>query len=74
MKVYLDTSVYNRPFDDQTQPRICLETLAFVVVLQMVEGRRAFFAQRRRTDRHPKKHGRNSFSGNEGVINGGISK
>ena len=38
MKVYLDTSVYNRPFDDQTQPRICLETLAFVVILQMAEA------------------------------------
>ena len=37
MKVYLDTSVYNRPFDDQTQPRIWLETLAFAVILQMVE-------------------------------------
>jgi len=30
--------VYNRPFDDQTQPRIWLETLAFVVVLQMIEA------------------------------------
>lgn len=39
MKVYLDTSVYNRPFDDQTQPRIWLETLAFAVILQMVEAR-----------------------------------
>lgn len=38
MKIYLDTSVYNRPFDDQTQPRIWLETLAFVVVLQMIEA------------------------------------
>ena len=37
MNVYLDTSVYNRPFDDQTQPRIWLETLSFVVILQMVE-------------------------------------
>jgi predicted nucleic acid-binding protein len=37
LRVYLDTSVYNRPFDDQTQPRISLETQAFVVVLQMVE-------------------------------------
>jgi hypothetical protein len=36
--VYLDTSVYNRPFDDQTQPRIWLETLAFAVVLQMIEA------------------------------------
>jgi len=38
VKVYLDTSVYNRPFDDQTQPRIWLETLAFAVILQMVEA------------------------------------
>ncbi len=38
MKVYLDTSVYNRPFDDQTQPRIWLETLALVVILQMIEA------------------------------------
>lgn len=28
-KVYLDTSVYNRPFDEQKQARIWLETLAF---------------------------------------------
>lgn len=26
VKVYLDTSVYNRPFDDQGQTRIRLET------------------------------------------------
>ncbi len=38
MRVYLDTSVYNRPFDDQTQPRIWLETLALGVILQMVEA------------------------------------
>jgi len=38
VRVYLDTSVYNRPFDDQTQPRIWLETLAFVVILQMIEA------------------------------------
>ena len=30
--------MYNRPFDDQTQPRIWLETLAFAVVLQMIEA------------------------------------
>lgn len=30
--------MYNRPFDDQTQPRIWLETLAFAVILQMVEA------------------------------------
>jgi predicted nucleic acid-binding protein len=37
VRVYLDTNVYNRPFDEQTQPRIWLETLAFTVILQMVE-------------------------------------
>ncbi len=36
MKVYLDTSVYKRPFDQQEHPRIWLETLAFGVILQMV--------------------------------------
>ena len=36
LRIYLDTSVYNRPFDDQTQPRIWFETLAFGVILQMV--------------------------------------
>lgn len=37
MKVYVDTSVYNRPFDDQSQPRIWLEALALVIVLQMIK-------------------------------------
>jgi predicted nucleic acid-binding protein len=36
-KIYLDTNVYNRPFGDQSQPRIWLETLAFSVILQMIE-------------------------------------
>ena len=38
MKLYLDTNVYNRPFDDQTQPRIWLETLAFAVILQLIDA------------------------------------
>ena len=38
MRIYLDTSVCNRPFDDQRQPRIWLETLAFAVILQMIEA------------------------------------
>ncbi len=37
MKIYLDTSVYNRAFDDQTQPRIWLETLVLALSLQLVE-------------------------------------
>jgi len=36
-KIYLDTSVYNRPFDDQSQPRIFIETLSFVVILGMID-------------------------------------
>ena len=39
MRVYLDACLYNRPFDDQTQPRIWLETMAFAIILQMVEGK-----------------------------------
>lgn len=38
MKIYVDTSAYNRPFDDQTQPRIRLETHALLVVLRLVEA------------------------------------
>ena len=37
IKLYLDTSVYNRPFDDQSQPRIFIETISFVVILGMIE-------------------------------------
>lgn len=37
IKVYLDTSTYNRPFDDQTQAKIFLETQAVSLILQMVE-------------------------------------
>jgi hypothetical protein len=36
LKIYIDTSVYNRPFDDQAQPRIWLETLSLSKILQMV--------------------------------------
>lgn len=35
LKVYLDMCVYNRPFDDQTQPRIVIETQIVVVLLLM---------------------------------------
>lgn len=38
VKVYLDTSIYNRPFDDQTQAKIFLETQAIVLILSMVEN------------------------------------
>ena len=38
MLVYIDTSVYNRPFDEQTQPRIWLETIAFSISLQFLKA------------------------------------
>lgn len=38
-RVYLDNNVYNRPFDDQGQPRIWLETLAVSIIFQMLEGK-----------------------------------
>lgn len=41
MLLYLDNSVLNRPFDDQRQPRIWLETLSFSLVLTLIESREA---------------------------------
>jgi len=37
LKIYLDNSALNRPYDDQKQPRIWLETLCVVLILQIVE-------------------------------------
>src|SRR5262249_35298078 len=38
MKVYLDNCTLNRPFDDQTQPRIRIETEAVELILAKIEG------------------------------------
>jgi hypothetical protein len=38
MRLYLDNSVLNRPFDDQRQPRIWLEALSFSLVLTLIES------------------------------------
>lgn len=35
--VYLDLNIYNRPFDDQTQVRIRLETIAVFAILQKIQ-------------------------------------
>ncbi|MBD1844308.1 PIN domain-containing protein [Cyanobacteria bacterium FACHB-63] len=37
-KIYLDTSTYNRPFDDQTQPKIFLETQAVIIIFQAINA------------------------------------
>lgn len=38
MRIYPDNSILNRPFDDQSQPRIALETQAVVTLLAMVQS------------------------------------
>ena len=36
MKIYLDLCVYNRPFDDQRQPRVVIETMECIFLLSKV--------------------------------------
>ncbi len=38
MRLYLDTSAYNRPFDDQSQVKIFLETQAVLLILQLIQN------------------------------------
>ena len=38
LKLYLDLCVYSRPFDDQNQTRIALETNAFIYLLDQIEN------------------------------------
>ena len=40
MLIYLDLCCFNRPFDDQTQHRICLETEAKLVIQQHIRDGR----------------------------------
>ncbi len=47
MRLYLDLCCLNRPFDDQTQPRIYLETEALLLLLERItEGKHAFCGSR----------------------------
>ena len=41
MTIYLDMCCLKRPLDDQTQPRIALETAAVLAILQAVADDRA---------------------------------
>ena len=41
MTIYLDNCCYNRPFDDQTQERIHLESEAILSILKMGQMKRA---------------------------------
>lgn len=38
MRLYLDLCCLNRPFDDQTQPRVNLEAQAVLLILQRLQG------------------------------------
>ena len=38
MRIYLDTCCLQRPFDDQTQPRIRVETEAVIAILSAVQA------------------------------------
>ena len=58
MLLYLDNSVLNRPFDDQRQPRIWLETLSFSLVLTLIEAGEAKLI---RSPTHDLANGRNPF-------------
>ena len=40
VRVYLDTSVYSRPFDDQSQARVALEALALEVIMDWIAAGR----------------------------------
>ena len=59
MLLYLDNSVLNRPFDDQRQPRIWLETLSFSLVLTLIEAGEAKLV---RSPIHDLENGRNPFA------------
>ena len=39
-RLYLDMNIYNRPFDDQTQVRIRLETIAIYAILKMIKEKK----------------------------------
>lgn len=38
LKLYLDVNIYNRPFDDQIEARIRLETIAIFSILQKIKS------------------------------------
>ena len=39
-KIYLDNCCYNRPYDDQAQPKVILETLAKLYIQELVLNRK----------------------------------
>ena|SRR3989338_2243315 len=39
MRIYLDMNIYNRPFDDQSQVKIRLETIAIFSIFQKIKNK-----------------------------------
>ena len=37
MKLYFDMNIYNRIFDDQSQIRICFESMAIDILFELIE-------------------------------------
>lgn len=67
MRLYIDLSCFNRPFDDQGQERIRLETEAVLLVLtRIVEGRDRLlwsWVLSFENDKHPKAERRDEIAG-----------
>ena len=40
VRVYLDNCCYNRPYDDQVQPKVVIETLAKLYIQELVLNRK----------------------------------
>ena len=66
MTIYLDMCCLKRPFDDQTQPRIALETAAVLAILQAVADGRAKAV---RSLAHQLENSRNPDSRRAGAVN-----
>jgi len=67
MRLYIDLSCFNRPFDDQGQERIRLETEAVLLVLtRIVEGKDTLiwsWVMSFENDKHPKPERRDEIAG-----------
>jgi len=68
--IYLDMCCLKRPFDDQTQPRIALETAAVLAILQAVADGRAKAV---RSLAHQLENSRNPDLRRAGAVNGWLS-
>ena len=66
MRLYIDLGCYNRPFDDQTQERIRLETEAVLSVLtRVVEGKETLlwsWVMSFENDKHPRPDRRDEIA------------